>query len=147
VIGLCVPKRLAVFGIEPMTIDSYPTQQRAACMMKPLPFYWIGELLVEVPEHLMDKDNGSRAGIRWPLEWDAEMHAMLEWVRTNYVLLSSVGVHGWYVFDGDHRAVLAREMLNIAEHDHVPERDRIAMAGRLIERASRVPGRVVFYGR
>ena len=75
------------------------------------------------------------------------MDVMLAMVQTRYVLLSKVLSYGWQVFDGDDRAVLAHEMLDLVEREDVPEGSRIAMAGRLIERASRVPGRVAFYGR
>jgi hypothetical protein len=75
------------------------------------------------------------------------MMDMLAMVHSRYVLLSTVDSVAWQVFDGDDRAVLAHEMLDLVEREDVPERSRIAMAGRLIERASRVPGRVVFYGR
>jgi len=142
-----VPKRLAVFGLEPRTVESYPTDGRAACMVKPLPFYWLGEVLREFPEADPDRDTGSRTGIHWSREWDLEMHVMLEMIQRRYVVLSSVSGDGWQVFDGDDRAVLAHEMLDLVEREDVPERSRITMAGRLIERAARVPGRVAFYGR
>lgn len=138
-----MPSRVAVFGLEPRSVQSYPTDWRAACVIKPLPFYWLGEVLREFPHADPDRDTGSRTGIHRPSEWDLEMHAMRDSVESRYLMLSSV--RGEKVFDGDDRAVLAREMLDIAEREDIPERSRIAMAGRLIERASRVPGRVMFY--
>ena len=142
-----MPPDLAVFGLEPRTDESYPTVRRAACVVKPLPFYWLGEVLREFPEADPDRDTGSRTGIHWPKEWDPEMHVTLATVQSRYVLLSTVDSDGWQVFDGDDRGVLAHEMLDLVEREDVPEGSRIAMAGRLIERASRVPGRVAFYGR
>ncbi len=142
-----MPKRVAVFGLEPRSVESYPTDRRAACVIKPLPFYWLGEVSREYPEADPDGDTGSRMGVHRPSERGLEMHAMLEMVQNTYPLLSKVDVHGWQVFEGEDRALLAYEMLDVTEREDVPERGRIAMAARLIERASRVPGRVTFYGR
>lgn len=142
-----MPTRLAVFGLEPKSVGSNPTDSRAACLVGPLPFYWLGEVLVKLPQEGRDKDTDSRTGIHWPMEWDMEMRVMLATVQSRYVMLSTVSSQGWQVFDGDDRGALAHEMLDLVEREDVPERSRIAMAGRLIERASRVPGRVAFYGR
>jgi hypothetical protein len=74
------------------------------------------------------------------------MLVLQQFVYGKYVILSTVTGHGWQVVDGDDRAVLAYEMLDLAEREDVPARERISIAGRMIERASRVPGRVTFYG-
>ena len=135
-----------MFGLEPKTLGTYPGDRRAACLIAPLPFYWLGEVLMEFPSHPPSKDTGSHEGVFNSPEWDDAMHAMLELVQSRYVLLSTVLSYGWQVFEGGDRALLAHEMLDMAERDDLPGRNRIAMAGRLIERASRVPGRVAFYG-
>lgn len=141
-----VPKRLAVLGLEPSAFQANQARVRTACEIKPLPFYWLGEVLREVFECDVDRITGSRFDVgRLPV-LDPRMQAMQELVRSRYVLLSNVPSERWHVIDGDDRAVLAHEMLDLAEREDVPEGSRIAMAGRLIERASRVPGRVVFSG-
>lgn len=141
-----MPSRALVFGMEPAAFQANHTDPRAACVIKPLPFYWLGEVLMELPESDADRMTGSRFRVARPRVEDMGMLAMLEVVESKYGMLSRARGNPWDIFDGDDRAVLAREMLDMAEHEDVPERGRIAMAGRLIERASRVPGRVVFAG-
>jgi len=139
-----VPSCVAVFGLEHRSRPPNPTVWRAACVIKPLPFYWLGELSWQYPGADPDRDTGSQMSIYSQSQWDPKMHAMFEMIRNRYALLSKVAGYGWQVFEGDDRALLAYEMLDVAEREEVPERGRIAMAARLIERASRVPGRVAF---
>jgi len=141
-----VPSRVLVFGMEPAAFQANHTDPRAACVIKPVPFYWLGEVLFELPEFDADRMTGSRFRVVRPRVEDMGMLAMLEIVESTCGVLSRARGGAWDIFDGDDRAVLAREMLEIAEREDLPERGGIAMAGRLIERASRVPGRVVFAG-
>jgi hypothetical protein len=114
-------------------------------VLDPVPFWWWGETEVLVPGP--DADSPVRHNIEYgPIGGEGPNREYHYVITAKYPVLKRLDYHGQSVLEGDEVRALAEALSDIGSDPETPGAELLSLAGRMLERASRVPCKVVVDG-